>query len=220
MTTPIAIDDTLKLKLSISRDIHSDLIRKVLGKTHYETVFKGTSDHFSSSSSGSSSSSTFTTLNQYTDSLAAAIHLDSNSLSTSCSKSSSQDGFGSSSNSNPLKILLPTRSVSDEYYKKSTPGSSLSSLITFFEFCFICDNSPSPVPGSPTKRSKNILPPSPTKASSSSSSSSSSTGFSRGGKLNVSSLLTELNEYSSPGIDLQFSRSTLTSPLLLKPVKI
>jgi hypothetical protein len=205
MTTPtsVNIDETLKLKLSISRDIHSDLIRKVLGKIHYETVFKGGLElYFSSSSSAS------TTVNQYSDPNAASIHLESNSLSTDCSKSSSQDGLSNSTNSNPLKILLPTRSVSNEFYKKNQPGSPLSSSFSFFEFCLICDNSPSPIPGSPTKRSKTILPPSPTKTSSSSSFSS---GFSKG-RLNVSSLLTELNEYSSPGIDLQISRSTLTSP--------
>jgi hypothetical protein len=46
-------DETLILKLSISRDVHSEFMRKLLGKHHYETVFGEHNNSLQSSHSSS-----------------------------------------------------------------------------------------------------------------------------------------------------------------------
>eukprot|EP01040_Poterioochromonas_malhamensis_P007216 gene7216-7789_t len=108
------MDETLKLKLCISRDIHREFMRNVLGKTHYETVF---GDHMTGPSVYSSASR---------DSIPELFHSPS---------------LGSASYSHSIH---------------SSANSVNMNMMSIFEFCILCDSSPSPVPGAPLKRSITI----------------------------------------------------------------
>lgn len=57
------LDQTFYLKLCISRDVHSEFMRKSLGKTHYETVFGDHSNFNSYSCSHSSSLDSYSSSN-------------------------------------------------------------------------------------------------------------------------------------------------------------
>lgn len=122
------MDETLKLKLNISRDVHSEFMRKVLGKGHYETVF---GDHSLPSIYASSSRDSFQD-NVSPKNSSYSLTSSSSNVQNNCPNSTMMSVFEfcvvCDNNESPRRHSIPNGKQEDELNRKFTFSSLLTEV--------------------------------------------------------------------------------------------